>query len=556
MQADKIGTGTVTTVQALTPRDEAGWQDIVSSTGRKTTAGVRVSHRSAMAYPPVWRGVNLLANAVANLPVEIYRRDGDDRTAATSHPIRNLLRGDASPVIRARKLRQTMQAQALLYGNSYAHIERDGTTFRPVALWPLDPSNMMIRFFEDDLWYVTTIAGEVRRFSSREILHLKGLSHNGVIGYDVVTLMADKLGIGIAAGEFGARFFGQGSQQSGILMIPGTWKDEKIRNTMSAWNQMATGITKWHKIALLQDGVKWQPTSVAPNEAQFLETREFEIRASVASILGVPPHLLGDSTKNSYNSLEQENTSFLRHSLDPWLREWEDEYNCKLLSEREKRNSTHYVEFNREASVSILLSEKIGVLSAQMETGLLNLNEARAKMNEPGVGRVGEIRYRPTNWVEAGSKPAPNASPAPPPVEDSDENAQENANNRETPETPAENALRTACRFEVRQAQQIETRRLAAIVKRHDGIRAEHWPAVRSFYDGWIAKTAAGFESPLAEDLKTAYADASIDGLRESLAVDGVISAADVEHLEQKWIPRGEQLADALFQGLRKCSAD
>ena len=156
-----------------------------------------------------------------------------------------------------------------------------------------------------------------------DVLHIRGLSSDGYSGYDVISLMKDALGVGMAAQRFGARFFGQGSNMSGILMVPGHFDEQKIKNTIQAWNTMQTGLTNSHKIALLQDGVKFQQMTISPDQAQFLQTRQYEVRATVANITGCPPHKLGDDTRTSHSSLEAENQSYLDECLDTWLCEFE-----------------------------------------------------------------------------------------------------------------------------------------------------------------------------------------------------------------------------------------
>lgn len=525
--------------QAISLRDADQWHTVMGGTS-ETTSGVKVNHKSTIGYPPFWRGVNLLANGVAGLPIDVFRREDDDRVVATSHPAQKLIKRLASPILRARKFRKTLQGHALLFGNGFAWIERD-ERFRPVALWILDPQRMIVRYVDGELWYATTIDGQQRKFPGRDVFHITGLTHDGICGYSAIDIMAEALGVGMAAQRFGSRFFGSGANMSGLLMVPGHFPEDKIRNTLSAWNEMATGLTNAHKVALLQDGVKFQELTVAPDSAQFLETRNFEVRAVVANILGVPPHLLGDDSRTSHNSLEQENQSFLTHSLNPWLNEWEGECELKLLSEREQERGTHFVEFNREAAVQMLFKEKVDGLYRQVEMGQLTINESRRMINLPAIGPDGEKRYHPANWVEIGAEPEPMPETPETPPDDQQE--------PEPPAegTPPENLLRAMIESSVTEAVTIEKRRVVDAAKKETNFCG--W--LDGFYETWCAKSVGGLNTADAAARKQAYADES---RRQLLDVAGSSTVAtlpaNVSELVSSWDARAVSLTQSLMRSI------
>jgi HK97 family phage portal protein len=267
----------------LTARDAGGWTGITS--GSKSSAGVKVTPMTAMGYPPLWRAINLISSRVSCLPFDCFKRDGSDRTYDAAHPANVLLSGDANENMDAGTFIEVITSHAALYGNGYAVIDRDsrGT---PLEMLLLDPQRTMPTIKDGRLFYLTWIEDEIVRFPQRDVYHLKGLSHNGIHGMNVIDIMKDALGVGMAAQQFGGRFFGQGSNAGGILMIPGSFNDEKIRNTINAWEQMTQGLQKAHKVALLQDGAKFQQLTITNDQAQFLETRQYEIRATVGNIYG------------------------------------------------------------------------------------------------------------------------------------------------------------------------------------------------------------------------------------------------------------------------------
>lgn len=526
--------------QAINLRDADRWNSVFE-TGAKSTAGVKVNHKSVVGYPAFWRGVNLLANGVSGLPIDVFRREGDeDRVIAKQHPAQKLIKRLASPIQHARQFQKTLQGHALIFGNGFAWIERSGpmNTGKPIAMWVLDPQQMAVRYLDGELWYCTLVNGEQVKFPGRDVLHITGLSHDGIIGYSALDTFKEALGLGIAAQQFGSRFFGQGANMGGLLMVPGHFDEEKIRNTMAAWSKMAEGMQNSHKVALLQDGAKFIPTQIDPNSGQFNETRDFEVRAVVANILGVPPHLLGDATRTSHNSLESENQSFLDHSLRPWLDTWEDELERKLLSEREQERGTHFIEFNSEAAVKMEFEKKVNGIAKQVEIGMLTVNESRKLLNLPDVGEDGDKRYHPANWLEVGEEPKPMETPPPAPDEDDDV--------EETDET--ENTLRAILHSNVTNSLQFEKRKVTTAAK-HE---ANFCDWLDGFYDQWAADSITGMQGADAIAAKAKHADES---KRQLLDVAGSSMPAtlsgNVADLVATWDERAVTLTTDLMETVK-----
>jgi len=523
---------------ALSPRDADAWNTSFN-TGRTTTAGIKFNHRNAIGSPPFWRGVNLIANGVAGLPVDVFKRDGDDKEVAKQHSAQKLLKRKASPIMHARRLRQTMQRQSLIFGNSFAWIDRNNR-MQPDELWLLDPQQMIIRFVDNELWYSTVIDGEQVKFPGRDILHIPNLTHDGIKGYSSLDIFAEAMGVGIAAQQFGSRFFGNGANTSGILMVPGFFPDDKIRNTMDAWKNMNEGLENAHKVALLQEGVKFQPFNVPPDSAQFLETREFEIKM-VADILGLPGHLLGSDARTSHNSLEQENQSFLRHSLAPWLDTWEDELEMKLLSDREQERDTHFIEFNRAASIQMMFLDQIEAIHKQVEMGLLTVNEGRAKLNEPNVGEDGDKRYHPANWVAIGEEPEPVDNT---PV-DEDNSDDDNEEEVEEEDAGARAVLRQMLTSSVSDALQFEKRKVVTAATS----QANFCGWVDTFYSDWSVREVPALKNTAAAALKSKHAQESKRQLFDVAGSSTLATLPDnIKELVSAWDEREATLTTDLLE--------
>lgn len=380
---------------AVSLQDPAAWEQYFG--GAATEAGVSVTPTTAIGHPPLWRAINLISGAVAKLPVDVFRRLPDGaKEKDPAHPAFKLLKKRSSRYVKSFTLKQTIVSHALLRGNSYCFIERNNRS-EPTQLILLDPDITFPAMEDADLWYVTEIRGEQVRIPSEDVFHVKGLGHDGLKGYDVVALLAEALSVGIAASRFGARFFGNGANVSGILQVPGHFAEQKIKATMDAWSSMNQGLNNSHKVALLQDGVKFLPLTVNPAQSQFLETREYEVR-TISNITGCPPHKLGDPTRTSHNSLEAENEDFLE-CLDHWLCEIESEANCKLLTEQQQEQDSHFVEFNRRALLRMDANARANYYTRMQTFGNLSINEVRAAENMPPVDH-GDQLYRQANLVE------------------------------------------------------------------------------------------------------------------------------------------------------------
>jgi len=510
----------------------------------RATSGSRITSKTAMGYPPLWRAVNLISSSVAGLPFDVFRRQRDGgKRVDLRHPAQALLDRAASVYMNAYTFRRTMTALALLHGNAYSSIDR--SEGRPVSLSIWNPANTLVRVMDGEIWYVTYFNQQAVRVSSRDMLHIRGLGPDGIVGYPILELMADALGVGMAAMEFGARFFGQGSNMSGLLMIPGHFTEEKIRNTMQAWNSMQSGLSQSHKVALIQDGVKFQQLQINPEAAQFLQTREHEIRATVSNITGVPPHMLGDSTRTSHNSLESEGQSYLDYTLQPWLKVWENECEDKLLTTQQRETDSHLIEFNREALVQMSFETKVNGIYRQLEAGLINHNEGRALLNMPSLGEDGEARYRPANWMEIGA-PA-EESPEDETQEDDlpDESAEE--------ESTAATALRKIMLASLTKACDLEAAKAVQIAGRRAG---DFMTGMEDFYKTWTENTLAGIDEPAARSAIQSHADESLS------ALDAVVTFATPEtlkaHVEAAvaaWPQRRETLLATILSAIQNAPA-
>jgi HK97 family phage portal protein len=364
----------------------------------------RVSQRTALTLSAIFRGISLVANTLAKMPLHLYERiDEQARRRALDHPAYHLVRRKPNEWMTAFAFKQLLQGHALLRGNGYAYIVRNGAA-EPIELLPLLPTETYPVRENGRLWYVTLVGSELRKLPPQDVIHIRGLGYDGLMGYDVLSLARESLGLGLGAQKYASAFFRNGSRSSGLLMYPMKMRPEAVETLRRDWDRLQTGLANAHRVIVLQDGVKYQQLTIPPEEAQMIETRQHELREA-GNWLGVPSHKLGDKEGQAYNSLEQENQSFLDDSIDPWAVAWEEELGDKLLSEREKQTDSHFFSFERKALVRADLTARANFYERALRNRWMLPDEVRAReeMN-PLPGGAGQQLLPLGNQPEQASR--------------------------------------------------------------------------------------------------------------------------------------------------------
>ena len=346
----------------------------------RSNAGKRVTDRTALQHTVVYACVRVLSEAVAQLPLHLYKYTNSGKERVPQHPLYFLLHDQPNPEMTSFRFRETLMSHILIYGNAYAQIIRNGRG-EIIGLYPLTPDRIKVdRDEHNKLIYIYSRYDEANPniktqgeivLKQKDILHIPGLGFDGLVGYSPIAMAKNALGISLACEEYGASFFANGASPSGILEHPGVIKNPaKIRE---AWHN-AYGSGNSHKVAVLEEGMKYQPIAIPNNEAQFLETRKFQIE-EIARLYRVPLHMIGDLDHATFSNVEHLSLDFVKYSLDPWLVRWEQELMRALLSESEK--GKYFIKFNVEGLLRGDYASRMQGYATARQNGWMSANDIR-----------------------------------------------------------------------------------------------------------------------------------------------------------------------------------
>lgn len=358
---------------------------IAQRQGLRTHAGLWVDEAQAMKLSAVTACVQILSRLLAQLPIAVYQRTGPGQSEiAREHPLDWIISQDPNELMSSYIWRETTQQHAVLWGNGYNQIVRDGFG-RPRELWPLLPDRTFPRIKNDTgrLEYETrTRDGQMLSLPWEDVLHIVGLGFDGLVGYSVIANARQSFGLGLAAEEFGAKFFGQGAKSGGFLQYPGQLTDKRQQNIEKSFQKEAAGLEHAHEVRVLEEGMKWVPTTIPPDDAQFLQTRQFQVE-DACRWFGVPLFMVQAHSKDTSwgSGVEQQMIGFLVVHQDSWLKRWEQELERKLLSPTERRQ--FFIKFNVEGLLRADSKTKAEFLRTLVHGSMMTPDEGRAKLDLP-----------------------------------------------------------------------------------------------------------------------------------------------------------------------------
>lgn len=364
--------------------------------GAQSNAGMNVTEHTALNYSAVYNAISLIAGTVGSLPLHLYRKGDNKKSLATNKTLYRVMHTQANPYMSAMQFRETIAAHVLSWGNGYAEI-MPNVMGDAVALWPIPPNRIRPRMQEGELVYEVRVDNETIILPRARILHIAGLGFDGFMGYSVIRMAREAIGLGMAMEKFGALFFGNGTHPGIIVSHPGKLSPDAHDNLKKDMMDKYSGLGNTHRLLLLEEGMKIDKIAIPPEESQFLQTRQFQI-PEIARWFNLPPHKLKDLTRSSFNNIEAEQISFVTDSILPWLVRFEQCYNMQLLSANERQRGNLYFKHSVEGLLRGNAENRATFYNKMFMCGAMSQNEIRAKEDMDPVEN-GDEYFVPRNMI-------------------------------------------------------------------------------------------------------------------------------------------------------------
>lgn len=386
-------------VNSLAPKD---LRELVSALSL-SAAGVYVTEQTAMQVSAVIACVRVLSESVASLPLFLYERVGEDgKERATGHPVYRMLHDAPNPLMTAMEFWEAMMMHLTLHGNAFAEIEVDSGG-RARNLWLLNPRAMTVMPSDGRIRYLYDMPAKAKlgqvEIPPEFVLHVRALATDGIIGLSPLRAARNAIGLSIAAEQFGSRFFANDARPSVVLKHPGVLSDEAAKRLRESWMERYGGADRSWRPAVLEEGMDVETLSVPPEDAQFLATRKFQLE-EIARIYRVPPHMIGDLDRATFNNIEQMSLEFVTYTLRPWLVRIEQAISARVLLEQEREK--YFAEFLVDGLLRGDAQSRFQAYATGKQWGWLSTNDIRRAENMPPIPG-GDEYWQPVNMVVVGT---------------------------------------------------------------------------------------------------------------------------------------------------------
>jgi len=367
-------------------------------------SGEVVSKEQALRVAAVWSCVRVLSETIASLPISLYERDENNQKKVKSDsPLNALISQQPSPLFNSFMFFERIMVDLSLDGNSYAYIERNNGGF-PIGLHPIKCNDVDVFispkgrgvYYEIKQSDSENIYPKVGRVNGIDMIHIKGLSTNGIQGKSPIQMAAETLGIALALDKHAGAYFKNGSQLGGILKHPGTLKPETAKRLRESWSNNYSGTSNTGKTAILEEGMDFQARTIPNNQAQFIESRQYQI-SDICRIFRVPNHLVNDLSNATYSNIEAQQIDFVVHTITPWIKRIESELNAKLVPF--KKRGTEYFKFNLTAILRGDSKARADYYRTLVNIGVMSPDEVRKLEDLNSVGGASEDYYMQSNML-------------------------------------------------------------------------------------------------------------------------------------------------------------
>lgn len=439
-----------------------------------TVTGRTVTPKNVRQITAFFSAVATISDTLAELPIQLIRSRNGTRTVVTNHRVWNRLRNNPNPMMTDVTFRATLQGHVLTRGNGCAWIKRNRAR-EPREMWPLDADDTRARVIDGRLYYETKIDGASRRLPARDVLHIPAMSTNGVWGLSIIQEQREALAQALAVNEFGSQFFANGAKPSGLVSFP-----QKLRDAAKVKSEIekATSGENAHSLLVLGGDAKYTRFAVPPDDAQFLQTKEFSVD-EIGRMFRLPLHFLNKMGQATFNNLEMMGTHFVSYTMMPWLCRWEQELTRKLLTQPEI-DAGYYFKFNVSALVRGDIKTRSEVYASGIQWGYLTRNEVRELEDRNAIEGLDDP-LMPLNMVAVGQEP-----PEPPPESEAEVDEEDEEDERNIDVVRALIAQRAAAKRLVRNE-------CNAIRRMMSGAAGDRWPGERNqealdFYEQFVAQ--------------------------------------------------------------------
>ncbi|QBY56142.1 phage portal protein [Cupriavidus oxalaticus] len=360
--------------------------------GGKSRSGQYVSPDSALRVTAVYAATRIIAESMASLPISVYQKSGGKRSPVHQHNLVGLLHDAANPNNTAFEFVEMGQAHLSLRGNAYSFIEGNGKG-EIEGLYPQHPDKVSVRYDESSRLFVYDIDGE-RNIPARQVLHIRGFSLDGLVGLSPIALARETIGLALAAEELGNEAFAEGFVPPVVLEVT----EKAGKDQRDTYRKQWTELTRDRRAGppVISGGTKLHTLRVSMSDLQFLESRRFSI-AEIARLFRVPPHMLADLEKATFSNIEHLSLEFVKFTLAPWIKRWEQRMNLTLFSSLE-RDKGLYVKFNVDALLRGDIKSRYEAYKIGLENRILNANNCREMEDMDGY-EGGDEFWAPLNMA-------------------------------------------------------------------------------------------------------------------------------------------------------------
>lgn len=366
--------------------------------GYQSASGEKITADSALQVPTVYACVNILANSVAKLPFQTFKKTKQGRERDSSHSVAKLLEDRPNPYQNPFKFKHLAETHRNIWGNAYINIEW-GVDGRPKALWLLNPSltSPKIDLITNELWYITTLpGGKQTKIPKSDVIHLTALSTDGIKGKAPIEVARESIGSSQASQKFKGKFFANGTAAAGILKVPGQLNKDAKDKMRDEWEKMYTGVNNAQRVAILDAGLEFQSLGMPLKDAQFIEGMKFD-KAEIATIFNIPMHMVNELSNSIRANIEQQSLDFIQNTLSPILIQWEQEfaYQCFSFPEQKK----YYLKFNLTSLLRADSAARSAFYKTMHEIGAYSINKILEKEDENGIGELGDKHFVSLNYT-------------------------------------------------------------------------------------------------------------------------------------------------------------